>query len=386
VRSLIITLLLASALVAQTGPRTATYEERPAVAVANDKIEFMVFPLGASLASIVMQDDAEKLNPLWNPVRFARELGRPAPAPGGSLGVFVCVDGFGQPSAEERAAGFPGHGEAHAAPMEVKSGKEGRVASVTLSAKLPIMQEQFTRTFSLVDGESVVYVQSQLENLMGFDRPVNWAEHATIGSPFLAPNETVVDMSGSRAQTRNFAPTTNPQAETIRRLVPKKDFTWPMAPGLDGAPVNMRLTPENPHFIDHTATLMDPSRKLAWATAINLKRNLIVGFLFRREEYPWLQNWDSFSSTGKLARGLEFATQPYDVSHREVLNAGPLFDTPTFRWLPAKSKIESRYLVFYARVPQGFIKVDDVRLENGQIVVEDKTAGKQIALAASMGL
>jgi hypothetical protein len=63
-----------------------------------------------------------------------------------------------------------------------------------------------------------------------------------------------------------------------------------------------------------------------------------------------------------------------------------MFDTPTYRWLPAKSKIESRFLVFFARIPQGFTKVDDVRLENGRIVVEDKAAQKQVTLAASMGL
>jgi hypothetical protein len=42
--------------------------------------------------------------------------------------------------------------------------------------------------------------------------------------------------------------------------------------------------------------------------------------------------------------------------------------------------------MFYARVPEGMKKVDDVRLENGQIVIEDRTSGKKVTLAASMGL
>ena len=46
----------------------------------------------------------------------------------------------------------------------------------------------------MVDGENIVYVESRLENLLGFDRPVNWAEHATIGSPFLESGATVVDV------------------------------------------------------------------------------------------------------------------------------------------------------------------------------------------------
>ena len=45
---------------------------------------------------------------------------------------------------------------------------------MTLRAKLPIVQEEVTRTLRMVDGENVVYVESQLENLMGFDPPINW--------------------------------------------------------------------------------------------------------------------------------------------------------------------------------------------------------------------
>ena len=387
-RSHLLLLLLVSVAAAQPdgAAKSATFEGRPSIVLSNGKLELTVMVQGATLANLLLADDAEKLSPLWNPARFARELGRPAPAGGGSAGHFVCVDGFGQPSAEERAAGLPGHGEAHAIEMDTRSTREGRTSSVTMSGKLPIVQEQFTRTFRMVDGENVIYVDSQLENLLGFDRPVNWAEHATIGSPFLESGATVVDMSGSRSRTRPYQQGNNAQTQVDRRLVPDKDFTWPMAPGLDGKPVNLRGTIDNPHFIDHTVTLMDLSRKLAWATAINLKKGLIIGWLFRREEYPFIQNWDNFPPTQKLARGLEFATQPYDVPRREAVNTRSMFDTPTFRWLPAKSKIESRFLVFYARVPQGFSKVDDVRLENGQLVIEDRAAGKTVTLAASIGL
>jgi hypothetical protein len=61
---------------------------------------------GSSISSLFMTDDAQKLSPFWNPARLAREQGRTVQATG-SLGHFVCVDGFGPASAEERAAGCP---------------------------------------------------------------------------------------------------------------------------------------------------------------------------------------------------------------------------------------------------------------------------------------
>ena len=63
-----------------------------------------------------------------------------------------------------------------------------------------------------------------------------------------------------------------------------------------------------------------------------------------------------------------------------------MFDMPVSRWLPAKSKITSRFLFFYVTTPEGMTKVDDVRLEDGKIVVEDRGAGKRIVLAASLPL
>ena len=80
---------------------------------------------------------------------------------------------------------------------------------------------------------------------------------------------------------------------------------------------------------------------------------------------------------------MEFGTQPWDISRRRAITQNSMFDVPTYRWLPAKSKIESRYLLFYARAPEGFRKVDDVRLEGGKLVIEDHTAQKQITLNAS---
>jgi hypothetical protein len=159
-----------------------------------------------------------------------------------------------------------------------------------------------------------------------------------------------------------------------------------MAPGLDGKLIDLRQTPENPHYLDHATTLLDPTRELEWVTALNPKKRLIFGYVFRRAEYPWLQYWGNYPSTGKMARGLEFSTQPYDVSRREVISAGSMFDTPMFRWLPAKSKIRTKFLLFYVRVPEDFAKVDDVRLGNGYILIEDRSAHKQMKLATTLHL
>lgn len=380
-------LLALSALAAFCGlnaqTQNATFEGYPAVTLSNDKLELKLMVQGSTLASIVLHDDPEHLNPMWNPMRMTRELGQ-TPHFDGGAGLFVCVDGFGPVSAEEHAAGLPMHGEAHSQIFEVTSHHEGTSNSVTMRATLPIVHEVFTRTFRVSKGESVISVDSELENQLGFDRPVNWAEHATIGSPFLDSGATVVDISGSRSRTRPYDQLAN--GPSVRRLTSGQDFTWPLAPGLSGHAIDLRQTPDNAHFLDHATTLLDPNRALEWATAINTKKGLLLGYIFRRAEYPWLQYWGNYPPTHKFSRGMEFGTQPFDVSRREAVSTGEMFGAPTYRWLPAKSKITSRFVVFYTRVPAGFDKVDNVRIEGGQIIVEDHVTHQEVRLAATTDL
>src|SRR5689334_114110 len=81
------------------GPQSSVFEGQPAITLANDKVQFVVMVQGSAIASAVINDDADKLNPLWNPLQLARNNGRQAQYTG-TLGHLVCVDGFGQPSAE----------------------------------------------------------------------------------------------------------------------------------------------------------------------------------------------------------------------------------------------------------------------------------------------
>ena len=74
------------------------------------------------------------------------------------------------------------------------------------------------------------------------------------------------------------------------------------------------------------------------------------------------------------------------LPRREILDLNRMFDTPVYRWLPAKSQIATHFLLFYVKSPEGMTKVDDVRMENGKIVVEDRASGKTLTLAASLPL
>ncbi len=158
-----------------------------------------------------------------------------------------------------------------------------------------------------------------------------------------------------------------------------------MAPTVDGGEANIRMIPTDHDWLDLASCEMDPTRTLEFVTALQLEKHLVFGYVFRREDYPWLMSWMNFTSDDHAARGMEFSTQPFDISHRETVAMSPLFGTPTFRWLPAKSKIQTRFLMFYARVPAEFTKIDNITFENGQLTILDHS-GKSVGLDGFPGL
>jgi hypothetical protein len=379
-RTLLLCFCVSVAVAAQ---EKVVFEGLPAVRLSSDTLELTVLPEGGAMVQIALTGEKDQVNPLWNPIRLARDAGLQPPT---SLyrGAFICVDGFGPSSPAEQAAGLPMHGEAQTLPWSLEAyQKQGGTASARFSVRLPMAQEILTRTFRVVDGEHVVWVDSELESLVSFDRPAFWGEHATIAAPFLEPGKVVVDMPVAKAKTKAY----QLQGGTTNRQLPSfVDFTWPMAPTRDGQLFDMRSAPMKPGGLEHSTSLLDPSRRLVFVTALHLEKGLLIGWVFRREEYPWVQTWLSYPAVNRMTRGMEFATQPFDLPRADVLKAGPLFDTPVFRVLPAKSKIASSFLMFYTRVPAGFQKVDDVRLEGGTLTIEDRAAAKTIRLKASRSL
>src|SRR5262245_55659197 len=125
-------LLQDAALAALTAApaQAETWEGSPATTLANDRLTMTVLLRGASVANLVLTDDSEKMSPLWNPVRMNRELNRDA-QPSSSVGHFICVDGFGGVSPEERAAGLTNHGEAHLQEFRSETGRHGTASELT---------------------------------------------------------------------------------------------------------------------------------------------------------------------------------------------------------------------------------------------------------------
>ena len=183
--------LLLLAAIVMAGVSVSVAQTQPApknFVLANDKLELTIATNGGRFARLIMKE-GEPLTPL------------------ATMGHFLALDGFGAPSAQEQTAGMPFHGEANRQPFQIVITKnEGSSHLVTLQATLPLAQETLTRTIEAVDGENLIYVTSELESDLSIDRPVSWAEHATIGPPFMEKGKVVVDMPATNCRVRPEKP------------------------------------------------------------------------------------------------------------------------------------------------------------------------------------
>jgi hypothetical protein len=328
----------------------SNYRGRRAAQIQNDVLRVSVLEEGGHVAEIL--DRGTNVNPLWapawpsiEPFTYDRakhpEYGDTAEASllSGIMGWNLCLDIFGGPSAEEAAAGMPVHGETSLARFEF----DVRGAEMSMETVLSAAQLRVQRHLAL-DGR-VLRVRETVENLTAADRPVGWTEHVTLGAPFLERGVTQFRASATRSKAYDA------QVGDDDYMVRGAEFEWPNAPLTAGGTRDLRLYNASSKSSGYTAHLMDRSREDAFFVASSPTLRLAFGCRWRRSDFPWLGIWEENHSRKhapwngrQLTCGMEFGVSPMPETRRAMIERGRLFDTPTFRWIPAKSRVSVDYV------------------------------------------
>lgn len=323
------------------------------------------------------------VNPLWRPpwktidpteyvaAKHARTYGPPPDGPllAGIAGHSLSFDHFGPPSPDETAAGLTTHGEAPALEWDLQKHAKSPKPHLQYGLTLPEAGIRFSRKLTLDRKNPVIYCEEEAVNLSSYDRPISWNQHVTFGPPFLEAGVTWFDMPATRVKVC-------PASYSSRfSLQPDAEFTWPNAPTRDRKRLNLRIMPAQ-RFGHYTAQLLNPELEIAFIAACNPRMKLLVVYAFRRADFPWVGNWEerhnraSAPWRGKtFCRGLEFSTTPFSIPRRETVDQGPLFGEKTYRWLPAKSKAQVRFLILLFEVPDTFRGVARVSIGKRRIDV-----------------
>jgi hypothetical protein len=330
-------------------PDARQYRGRRAAALENDALRVTVLEEGGHIAEIF--DKRSGVNPLWTPPWPSIEPstyshtrhpeyggGSDALLLAGIMGHNLCVDIFGGPSDAEAAAGLTPHGEAAVVRYDLHVG----AGAMTAAAALPHAGLRVEREIVLVD--RAVRIRENVENLTSCDRPIGWTQHVTLGPPFLEPGRTEFRASAARSTVFEGP------FGVADDLAAGARFDWPFAPRADGGVADLRRFTDVSPSSAYTAHLMSAAQEHAFFLAFSPASRLAFGYVWQREDFPWLGIWRENRSRDPapwngvtVACGMEFGASPMPETRRAMIDRGRLFDVPTFRWIPAKTRVEAVY-------------------------------------------
>ena len=274
--------------------------------------------VSAHLAALWATADASRTNPLWQP---QWPPGAPADAAtadtwgegpeaallAGIVGSNLCLDRFG--SSHPGEVPRPLHGEAGVAEWVIaKPDPSSSPVAVCFEAYLPLAGLQVRRSFALT-GASVTVTTAVLRPSASPDAPVEWAEHTTLGGPFLdgvAAVEATVngawDMPAGGAAAaaagagEDAPPSSVPLAAALRMPGP--------ADPPEGSVRTTRVSPGSPEGGRWRAA----SPATGW----------VLEAAWDAADFPWLCVWTEHRSRShapwagrERTRGLELSTKPF---------------------------------------------------------------------------
>lgn len=306
------------------------YRGRRAHQIENAELSAVVLVEGGHVAALTHRTTG--VNPLWTPPWPTIEpsaydaaqhpeygQGSESRLLAGIHGHNLCLDLFGEPSEAEAAAGANVHGEAGVRAWEIRSQGDSLSAGVTA----PVARLRLTRTMRL-EGDKL-HFQEALTNLAAEDRAIAWTQHVTLGPPFLEAGQTQFSAPSVREQDLHDDP---------RQHVDLERYTAAKASG-------------------YTTHLMDPARRNAHFLAYSPRYRLLLGYVWRSADFPWLGTWDEQLARTAApwngateTRGMEFGVSPFPETRRQMIDRARLFGMPTYRWIGAHETITVNYYAF----------------------------------------
>jgi hypothetical protein len=350
--------------------KTTGVHNRPVWLIESDNIQVMVTECGAHVAEITSK--RSRVSPLWiqdrhtidsdqyDPLLHSHLYGNDGESKllAGLLGHNLCLPYWGSPTDGELKAGMTCHGETNIVRWQLRHQARD---TLILEAHLPESRIRVERIFrcngSLLDFETMV------ENTTAWDRPLAWCEHVSYGPPFLS--------SASTGFFANLGEGFKTSGDT------KYTFGWPEGRG--AIICNLSRFSEQPHSDLVNSFLVDTSGPYAGFAAWNSQLCSLLGYVFRVDEFPWLNVWENHDHRGKT-RGMEFSNTPVEGTMKALMAQPQILRTPTFQWLGAKSRLRKSFFSFSLDIPQQYRGVASIHFDGRRLLVKEVETGNEIEL------
>lgn len=321
------------------------------IVLRNDVATLSISRFGGAIVGFSFND--QSLNPLdWKilPNDMPENNRKGAPF----QGHFLCIGRWGSPTEGEKQAGIPHNGEP--ANQWWKSNPENTSCLVTMETEAVLEQWKVQRSIQLSASEACFEVQETLPNQLPTGRFTAIVQHATLGGAFLDEN-VIVNSNADDGFNQSL----------ISKSLSAFEYRWPLAYA-DSLKNTIDLT-QSIHPGGYVSTHVIDG-ETGWATAANQEKGLLMGYVWKTADYPWLHVWHGMKDVRQWAKGLEFGTTGLgDTFSPENRGAITFHGRNNNLFVDAKSSLTKSYLCFLMRIPKEFSGVDSISYTEKQITV-----------------
>jgi hypothetical protein len=337
------------------------------ISIGNETASLSVDLYGGSITNFSLRDGG------INPLTFKY---KPADMPehnrsGASYrGHFICLGRWGAPTSGEINAGIPDHGQAANMIWEHTTSIQKLLKMQVLT---PLEGLHIKRVIEMDDVSPVFKVGEYITNVNPLSRLYNVVQHPTLAKPFLT-NNTIVNCNADRGF--NYRLSTKPLQHAAK---------WPYGIMEDGGKMN--ISRADKAYSSVFSYTVEKDAQYGWITAYSPEFNLLLGYLWRRETYPWLSLWQDFDGPDIRYRGLEFGTTGMHKPYKQIIDEGnhEVFGERSYLMIDAGEMQQKNYLGFMTGTPDNFTEVSDVNLANGQISIKEP-GGRQFDIKTTLSL
>jgi hypothetical protein len=291
-----------------------------------------------------------------NPISFhSKDPGGPV-----YMGHFLCFDRWGPPTNAEKENGFQHHGEVNTEIWKMLAGlqtKDG-MTGCSMMCSLPMGGLQLTRKIELSENDPIFFVTEEIKNLNKYGRMFNIVQHVSLAPPFL-DRSTIFDNNTEKGFEDKEDGSLNQEEPVLK---------WPEA-NHNGEKISLRqFQNEWPRV---SSFVYNQNDKYGWVTACNPGKNLLLGYLWETEDYPWINFWRSMENGVPMAFGMEFGTTGLHEPFPVVAKKGKIFDRNIYNFIDANEVISKSFMAFLAKIPGDYKGVEKIEISNSLFIIKE---------------
>ena len=336
----------------EVSPKTDTL-----VSIENDSTKLTISLLGGSLVSF--QDKSFKVNPYsWK--ENNKDTAENSKNSAVLQGQFLSFGRWMFPTPGESKLGMPVNGEPANNWWKLEPSKNSR--ELKMGCEAPLDGFSINRQVAMSQSSPIFKVTETIKNENSTGRATSIVQNIVLVPPFFEPS--IVITSNASFGFNQLCVARNPE---------NFEYQWPKA-FIDTLKIStIDIGYYNNRFRYLSSHIFEDS--LGWVTAYNPKLKLLLGYVWKTSEYPWIHFKNEANYERPFFYSIAFGTiglsDKFSIEDRMTMT---FHGVRNFDFVDAKSSIIKSWYCFFLSVPSGYQKMEGLSFFENQLILKMLTS------------